>query len=788
MSNPLIIDQSLSDVSRPSQIKTSSPLVYYDQIIFKAGCDYFKPINVFITSTIWKQPFTIVFDTACTLQQFGNAAFYNCTGLYGTLTLPNTLTYINYSSFYGCANLTSVFISNSVQHIEAQVFYLCRSLNSITFETNSTLQYIDAYAFAFCPITTIALPESLLELGISTFANCSLSGTINIPGSLTILQEQSFAGQSNITEFTFTSTNTLQTIQNYVFNGCTSLNTIVLPTSLTIIGESAFQNCSNLTIITIPDNVNNINVSAFQNCSRLNTVNISNLSALNTIGNQAFYNCTLLQNITLPPNLINLLTYVFKNCTNLTNINIPQYISYLADGLFMGCANLNTFTLPTTLIYIGNYSFQGCISLQNFTLPTTLTYIGNYSFQGCTSITNITLPSPLTNIGDYTFQNCTGLTGYFTIPSSIISMGPNVFQGCTSLSGFHVYVTGGVGPSPYYILNNNYPNYSITSCSSPFNTSITNFLLNVTTISNSAFQNSGITGITLPSSVSNIGIYAFAYCYQLATLIFDPPIGLTINANAFQDCSGLINVTIPITVTSIGDFAFQRCTSLQSVVIANPNVTLGLDIFLNDDALTLINFCGPYTPGITFPTGVTVYCAPVPYPCFKDGTKILCLTKDLEEKWMLVQHIRPGTLVKTVRHQYVPVNMIGTTTMYNSGDNERIKGRLYRCSKAQYPKLTEDLIMTGCHSILVDELTDKQRDQTIEAAGKILVTDYRYRLMTYLDEKAKPYEVEGTFNIWHLALDNNDIYMNYGIYANGLLVETCSQRTLKMISGMKLVL
>ena len=447
-----------------------------------------------------------------------------------------------------------------------------------------------------------------------------------------------------------------------------------------------------------------------------------------------------------------------------------------------------TINIPSFVTIISYNAFQGCTNLQNFTLPTSITYIGNYSFQGCTSITNITFPSSLTDIGNYTFQNCTSLTGYFTIPTSIISMGPNVFQGCTNLSGFHVYVTGGVGPSPYYILNNNSPNYSITGCSSGFNTTITNFPLNVTTISNSAFQNTAITGIILPPSVSNIGTYAFANCTQLATLIFDPPIGITIGAYAFYGDTSLINVTIPITVTSIGDFAFQLCTNLQSVVIANPNVTLGQDIFLNDDALTLINFCGPYTPGITFPSGVTVYCAPVPYPCFKDGTKILCLTKDLEEKWMLVQHIRPGTLVKTVRHQYVPVNMIGTTSMYNSGDNERIKGRLYRCSKAQYPKLTEDLIMTGCHSILVDELTDKQRDQTIEAAGKILVTDYRYRLMTYLDEKAKPYEVEGTFNIWHLALDNNDIYINYGIYANGLLVETCSQRTLKMISGMKLVL
>jgi hypothetical protein len=56
-----------------------------------------------------------------------------------------------------------------------------------------------------------------------------------------------------------------------------------------------------------------------------------------------------------------------------------------------------------------------------------------------------------------------------------------------------------------------------------------------------------------------------------------------------------------------------------------------------------------------------------------------------------------------------------------------------------------------------------------------------------LDERATPYLEKGLFNIWHIALDNNDYYMNYGIYANGLLVETCSKRYLKEFSGMTLI-
>jgi len=177
---------------------------------------------------------------------------------------------------------------------------------------------------------------------------------------------------------------------------------------------------------------------------------------------------------------------------------------------------------------------------------------------------------------------------------------------------------------------------------------------------------------------------------------------------------------------------------------------------------------------------------PVSVPCFKDDTKILCY-KNEREIYINIQDIRKGDLIKTTKDGYVPVNMIGTTKIYNQGNNLRSQNRLYTCKSDNYPELTEDLIITGYHSILSDSITDEQRDKTIDALGQIMVTDGKYRLMAYIDERSEPYEKEGVFNIWHIALDNVDYYMNYGIYANGLLVETCSKRFLKELSGMTLI-
>jgi len=170
--------------------------------------------------------------------------------------------------------------------------------------------------------------------------------------------------------------------------------------------------------------------------------------------------------------------------------------------------------------------------------------------------------------------------------------------------------------------------------------------------------------------------------------------------------------------------------------------------------------------------------------CFLEGSKILALV-DGKETYVPIEKLQKGDLVKTSRNGYKKVELIGKGTIVNSGDNERIEDRLYKCSTNNYPELTEDLYITGFHSILVDTLTDIQRKKTVEHMGHIFVTENKYRLIACIDERAEPWSKEGEFTIWHVALENEDKRMNYGIYANGgLLVESCSLNYLKNYSNM----
>jgi hypothetical protein len=239
--------------------------------------------------------------------------------------------------------------------------------------------------------------------------------------------------------------------------------------------------------------------------------------------------------------------------------------------------------------------------------------------------------------------------------------------------------------------------------------------------------------------------------------------------NIFYDTHSAIGVLMPPSGSTFSSLTCYNNGNYMVVTVGN-----GGNAYTQTYSITNLYPPGPI-PGTQSVT------------CFKEDSKILCF-KDGIEIYMKVQDLRKGDLIKTYKNGYVPLNMIGTRKLYNPSDNLRGKNRLYICKSNKYPELTENLIITGCHSILIDYFTHEQLAKSLEVNdGKVYITDGKYRLPACVDDRCEPYTEEGIFNIWHIALDNNDYYMNYGIYANGLLVESCSKRYLKEYSAMSLI-
>ena len=166
-----------------------------------------------------------------------------------------------------------------------------------------------------------------------------------------------------------------------------------------------------------------------------------------------------------------------------------------------------------------------------------------------------------------------------------------------------------------------------------------------------------------------------------------------------------------------------------------------------------------------------------PTTCFLEGSRILCLS-DGEERYTPIESLSVGTLVKTSCHGFKPIAILGhgacPTNMFKLTPDRYLQTGLLR-----------DLVLTGCHSVLVDELTEVQRAKTISQLGRVFITDKKYRLMASIDERAIPVVTEHK-QIWHVALESSDPLINYGIYAEGLLVESCSVRNLTERSNMVL--
>ena len=110
----------------------------------------------------------------------GEAAFYGCTDL-TSVTIPNSVTTIGYSAFSGCTGLTSVTIGNSVTSIGASVFYNCHSLISVTIGNSVTS--IGSYVFYGCNSLTSIICNATTAPSIQsdTFRNIKTGGTLTVP-------------------------------------------------------------------------------------------------------------------------------------------------------------------------------------------------------------------------------------------------------------------------------------------------------------------------------------------------------------------------------------------------------------------------------------------------------------------------------------------------------------------------------------------------------------------------------------------------------------------------------
>ena len=281
------------------------------------------------------------------------------------------------------------------------------------------------------------------------------------------------------------------------------------------------------------------------------------------------------------------------------------------DGIYYELSGTEA-TLRNAANYTGSVTIPATVTYGGVTYS--VTKIGDNAFSYCSGLTSVTIPNSVTTIGSSAFAGCTGLTSV-TIPNSVTLIGGGAFAGTAWYDNQPDGLDGYKGTMPENTsISLEEGTLSIAEYALAYCTGLTSVTIpsSVTSIGRGAFEGTtwfnnqpdglvyagkvayGYKG-TMPENTSisivegTLGVAqeAFAYCAGLTSVTI-PNSVTEIGWSAFSGCSGLTSVTIGNSVTSIGYYAFSYCRGLTSVTIPNSVTSIGEAAFAYSTGLTSV--------------------------------------------------------------------------------------------------------------------------------------------------------------------------------------------------------
>ena len=467
-------------------------------------------------------------------------------------------------------------------------------------------------------------------------------GDIIIPSSVTVnkieytiteIGYDSFYECTELTSITFPNdiTGKLSLIDSRAFSGCSGLTIVKIPDTVVEIGRFAFTDCSNLKSVTFGKGLKKVGWHAFVNCDAIERVEISDLTAwcetsfeyygsgggnYGPGANPLYYarhlylNGSEVVDLVIPKDVTAIRgTMTFNCCEGLRSVTIPDdaNVEFIGDYTFEGCKNLVSVKLNNSLKSIGSNAFQNCTNLQSIEFGNSVEFLGYGAFWNCKSLNNVVFPDALKSLSDYEFNGCESLTT-ITINKGLESLvGNRLFDGT-------------------HINRINIPDIE-EWCKMPKGKWLFSYSLYKDDVE--------IIDLTIPSSVTELGTYAFVGCASLKSLVI-PKTLESISYGAFYGCDNLSSVHILSDKMDIEGTAFDNCYNIETFTVEDGNLTINANIFV------LTNYAGPkyFISHITSPnelySGVFREDTTRPILCVPTGTKKIYQSL---EGWKRVKYI-----------------------------------------------------------------------------------------------------------------------------------------------------
>ena len=361
--------------------------------------------------------------TACSTIKFGKnvrsigeRAFLECRNLNGDLTLPDSVQIVGDSAFAGCTGLTGTLtLGSSLQTIGAGAFYDCSFSGNLVIPDSVTS--IGRYAFYSRPYLrpetqgTLTLGRNLRTIGEFAFLESRYTGSLTIPDSVVEIGERAFYQCENL-------------------NG-----TLTLGRSLRTIGKEAFYWCAFTGSLTIPEGVAEIADGAFSSLYQFNRDGMFNgtltlPSTLKTIGAEAFAYTDFSGELLIPDGVTSIGASAFAKCDGFGGtLSLSDSVKTVGESAFYLCEGFTGLKLSVGLTKIERYSFAHMYGLKTkVVIPEGVTEIGESAFS-CSYMPSVRLPSTLKKIEKQAFMYAHNLTK-ITLPDGLETIGDEAFSGC----------------------------------------------------------------------------------------------------------------------------------------------------------------------------------------------------------------------------------------------------------------------------------------------------------------------------------------------------------------------